>query len=148
MPMEIKTTPYDRGERLVLHFGPDEEVMTKQADTDAADINKIMAKYGHIHNVPHGQTQAAFGDFTTGRDLHQAIIQIDQAYDAFNEYPSAIRERFGNDPAQMIAFIADPENRQEAIELGFIDKPVPEPVQAILVPNEPKPEEDSSSDSD
>jgi len=44
---------------------------------------------------------------------------------AFSQMPSAIRKRFNNDPAELIKFVLDPKNREEAIKIGLIDTPEP-----------------------
>ena len=41
----------------------------------------------------------------------------------FDNLPSDVRNRFNNNPAQLLDFVADPENKEEAIELGLLPKP-------------------------
>lgn len=50
--------------------------------------------------------------------------------------PPEIRTRFDNDPGKLIDFVADPDNRQEAQELGIVN-PAPEPAKPPEVPPEP-----------
>jgi len=38
--------------------------------------------------------------------------------------PSKIRDRFGNDPSQLLSFLADSSNKDEAISLGLVSAPV------------------------
>ena len=45
------------------------------------------------------------------------------ADDAFMALPAAVRERFNNDPAELVDFVSDVNNRSEAIDLGLIPPP-------------------------
>lgn len=97
---------------------------TKQAFKDAADINNIMARYkatGEISYV-NGRT-AVYGDFTGHEDLLTALTGVQDAHARFEELPAKIRDRFGNDPVQLLGFVDQAENRAEAIELGLIEDP-------------------------
>jgi phage internal scaffolding protein len=40
----------------------------------------------------------------------------------FNDLPSSIRSRFGNDPAAFLDFVNDEGNADEMIKLGLIEK--------------------------
>ena len=42
---------------------------------------------------------------------------------AFMAFPSSVRDRFGNDPSALFAFVHDSSNRDEAISLGLIGPP-------------------------
>ena len=46
--------------------------------------------------------------------------------------PSRVRRRFDNDPAELMEFLADEANREEAVMLGLIEKE--EPVQPAPAP--------------
>ncbi|AKI26890.1 internal scaffolding protein VP3 [Gokushovirinae Bog8989_22] len=63
-----------------------------------------------------------FGDFTnigSYQECLNRVISIDQTFDSL---PSAVRAKFRNDPGALITFLSNPDNRDEAISLGLLDK--------------------------
>lgn len=93
---------------------------TKQAFKDEVDINRIMIKYQKTGVLPVTTKEAQYGDFTDVPDLETAMNKINAAYDTFMQQPSTIRKRFNNDPAELLAFIQDENNRNEAENLGLL----------------------------
>jgi len=53
------------------------------------------------------------------QDLREAIELQRSAGEAFLQLPSKIRDRFKNDPIEFLAFLDDPKNHQESVELGL-----------------------------
>lgn len=116
-----------------------EPSMTIQSEKDSCDVNKIVAKHGLknrsirniasiLANTPYfRRDEPQYGDFTGICDYASAMIRTREAGDAFMQLPSALRKRFSNDPAQLVAFLDDENNRAEAIELGLIERPVQQP---------------------
>lgn len=99
---------------------------TQQQFRRECDINHILAKFkktGVINDAILNQRQQIFADVTEIGDFQDSQNKILAARDAFNTLPSAIRTRFGNDPGTLLDFCADPENKEEAIELGIFRKP-------------------------
>lgn len=118
--------PYEKTERSSINFP--EKTMTKQSFQQECDINTIMAKYAKDGVIAHvSRVQGAYGDFSNVEGYQLALNQVIAAQEAFDELPARVRERFGNDPANLMTFLQDVENRDEAIELGLIDKAAPEP---------------------
>jgi phage internal scaffolding protein len=52
------------------------------------------------------------------------------AQDEFEALPAQIRARFDNDPANLIEFLENENNRPEAEELGLVEKAAAEVVEA------------------
>ena len=52
------------------------------------------------------------------------------AKNKFMSLPAHLRRRFGNDPDELLAFLQDPNNKEEAIRLGLIEKPPTPPQNA------------------
>jgi len=112
--------------RLQLHFNNDG--LTQQHFKEETDINNIMAKFAKTGLVDHvNKVAGSYGDFTTVQDYQLHLDQVMAANAAFMELPSKIRARFDNDPSHLLAFVQDPRNRDEAVELGLIDRPPPPP---------------------
>lgn len=119
--------------------------MTKQSFRDECDINSIMARYEKDGVVDHlARVPAQWGDFTDALDYHSAMSIVVQAEERFAALPASVRKRFGNDPAQMLEFLEDPDNRLEAIELGLVDPPpkAAEPTKVEVVNPAPPPKPD------
>lgn len=129
------------------HWRTGEEIVsrTKQSDKDSCDINLIMRRYETTGAIDHINPRAPnWGEFHSVPDFHTAQNTILEAEEAFARLPASVRDRFGNDPAQMLAFLADDANREEAIELGLVRAPDPEPVPQkveVVNPTPPKPKD-------
>lgn len=116
--------------RVQTHFTG--ESRTKQSHRDQCNINTIMTRARRTGFLPGQVAGMSFGDFTSGMDFHEAQSRVAAAKSDFESLPSSIRNRFENDPAKLIAFMENESNRDEAVELGLVEKPEE-------VPIEPKP---------
>lgn len=97
---------------------------TKQAFKDECDINTIMRRYeqsGVLLHLARGEPQYVDA---TSLDYQASMELVVQAREAFAALPARVRERFQNDPSQMLAFVEDEGNREEAIKLGLVPEPV------------------------
>lgn len=101
--------------------------MTQQHMGQECDINTIMAKAmktGILQSPGQRPKLPTYGDFSeigTFQDAHNLVMQ---ARESFMKFPAIIRKKFNNDPGQMLAFLENPENKEEAIKIGLIDAPV------------------------
>lgn len=96
------------------------ESMTEQSHRQEVNINTIVAR-ARKGILPRGTgVMPNYGDFSSGMDYHEAQNKIVDAKRDFMRMPADIRKRFGNDPANMIDFLGNPDNREEAEELGLI----------------------------
>ncbi len=103
--------------------------LTKQSFKDECDINFIMDKWKRTGEIPAasvGKMPPHYGDFSNPNDYMEACNRVIAANEAFSSLPSFLRDRFANEPANLIAFLADSENQDEAIKLGLAQKPIPE----------------------
>ena len=100
---------------------------TRQSEKDSCDINLIVAKARETGFVGHVNRATGHFGVHTGIDFREAMQAIGEAYDAFGELPAEVRRRFDNDPATLIDFIDNPDNLEEAVELGLMDAPAPPP---------------------
>jgi hypothetical protein len=93
---------------------------TEQHHKKECDINEIIRKYDKTGLIMHvSKFEAKFGDMTAN-DFKTMQDKITNAVNMFEDLPSHIRSRFDNHPAELLRFMEDPNNRQEAIELGII----------------------------
>lgn len=106
--------------RMDQEGNPVPDYTTEQAHKDTCNVNKIIQKYDRNGLISHvSKFEGQFGD-VSGLEFRQAQNLILDANASFNALPSEIRNRFRNDPQQLLSFMDDPSNRQEAIDLGMI----------------------------
>lgn len=111
---------------------------THQEFKDECDINSIMARFHATGVLPSpwkSPPQAIWGDLATVPDYFEAQQLLLKAKSAFASLSSKVRERFANDPANLLAFVQDDANMDEAISLGLVPKPPP---PAAPPPSPPK----------
>lgn len=117
---------FDTPPKVKVDFSNDSG-KTKQAFVDECDINNIMKKYdrvgGMVDPVQAARRQAIFGDFSGFGDFQDMHNKIIAAREAFGTLAASVRDRFQNDPAEVLRFLQDVNNREEAIRIGLIPKP-------------------------
>lgn len=96
-----------------------QKTMTDQSFKEESDINNVLRRGGVI---PPDPNQLNFLDLSNVDDYHSAVNLVMQVNDIFDDLPSKVRDRFRNDPEEVLKFIEDPNNKAEAAELGLIDK--------------------------
>lgn len=102
-----------------------EESKTRQEFKDECDINHIMKRYEQTGEVHHlNRKSGVYADLAHIGDFQGMMDKIVHAQTAFGELPAEVRFRFGNDPAQLIEFLQDTKNKDEAVRLGLIEAKV------------------------
>ena len=103
--------------------------LAQQHYKEECDINTILEKFNITGMLPEQTLSPRYGDFTGIGDYHTALNRVIAAQDEFEALPAQIRARFGNDPAQLIEFLENSDNRPEAEELGLVEKATAEAVE-------------------
>lgn len=119
--------------------------LTKQSFKDECDINNIIKAFsvtGQVQHINARASQGTYADLPGEIDFQQSLNTIKEAQNAFASLPSKVRDRFGNDPAQFLAFMSDPANQDEMIKLGLATdsrgaKPPPPPPPAASAADTP-----------
>ncbi len=96
---------------------------TKQSFKDETDINAIMARFqktGMLEFVNKHEPQ--YGD-VTALDFQISMESVATAREMFADLPSKVRDRFNNEPAELLEFLDNPDNRDEAVLLGLVTLP-------------------------
>lgn len=96
---------------------------TKQSFKNECDINLIVNKFKATGVITHQNNQPAQYGYAPEIDFREALQTVMEAEESFGKLPAAVRQRFMNDPAELIDFLGDPENRDEAVELGLMEAP-------------------------
>jgi phage internal scaffolding protein len=108
----------------------EEPSLAQQHFKDECDINNILRQFNITGLLPESPLSPRYGDFTGIGDYHTALNRVIAVQDEFEALPAEIRARFGNDPAQLIEFLENSENRPEAEELGLVEKAAAEVAEA------------------
>lgn len=104
--------------------GEPEKSLTEQCHKDMCDVNNIIRKYDKTGLLEHvNEHQAYYGDYTEVDEYREALNKVITAQNMFDELPSDLRRRFGNDPGQYFEFVSNPENRDEMVRLGMMNPP-------------------------
>lgn len=98
----------------------------KQSFAQESEINNILAKYHATGLVDHlASYGGTYADMPSNLDFQDATNTVMEAKKMFDALPSNIRTLFDNDPAEFLAFVENPENIDEMVELGLATQPAP-----------------------
>jgi phage internal scaffolding protein len=98
----------------------EEPTRAQQHHRDECDINVILERFGKTGQVPVNAISGTYGDFSGVHDYHTALNAILASESEFAALPAQIRNRFANDPANLVQFLDNPDNRAEAEKLGLL----------------------------
>jgi len=102
--------------------GPDMAIQSAKEETD---INTIVNRFMNTGMLPNPVRAPQYGDFTGATDYRTSLDAVMAAQASFMELPAHVRRRFHNDPQAFLEFVADEDNRAEAIKLGLVFPPPP-----------------------
>lgn len=104
--------------------------LAQQQFKDDVDINVLLERFQVTGVMPQGVVMPSYGDFSAVMDFRSAQEALRRAKDSFMELPAKLRARFENDPQQLMDFLADEKNREEAERLGLVPaKAAPAPAE-------------------
>jgi phage internal scaffolding protein len=113
----------------------EDATLAQQHYKDECDINNILRQFNITGLLPESTLSPRYGDFSGIGDYHSALNSVLAAETEFMALPAQIRSRFQNDPAQLIDFLDNPDNINEAISLGLVNNTEELP-QVVEVPQE------------
>lgn len=123
-----KIIRHENGNLKVITIN-EETTRTQQQFKDQCDVNNIMKKYRLTGELNHiNKKQGIYADLSDSPTYQAALEIIIKAENTFSELSSDVRKRFNNDPHEMISFLENPQNNEEAIKLG-LKIPPPNPSQ-------------------
>lgn len=99
-----------------------DKTRTQQNYKEDSDVNNVMKRFnrtGVLTTGMQGNRQPMFGNFTS-MDFQSMMNTLVDAQQAFAMLPSRIRGRFKNDPYQVVRFVENPDNYDEAVRLGLL----------------------------
>lgn len=111
--------------------------LTQQHFKEDSDINVLIERFTHGGNLPQRNAEDyTFGDFSAV-DYQTALDTVMVANEQFGTLPAKVRDRFGNNPAKLLHFLQDENNREEAIGLGLVSRGTV-PSLDVTVPSDTK----------
>lgn len=102
----------------------EEPTLAQQHYKDECDINTILERFNVTGMLPQQPISPRYGDFSGITDYHSALNAVMSAMEEFDNLPAQIRARFDNEPAKLIEFLEDENNRPEAEKLGLVVKAI------------------------
>ena len=113
----------------------EEPSLAQQHYKDECDINTILERFNITGLLPESPLSPKYGDFSGITDYHSALNAVIAAQDQFDGLPAQIRARFENEPAKLIEFLEDENNRPEAEKLGLVERAISgEMAQSTVTP--------------
>lgn len=102
--------------------------LTQQQFKDECDINNIIKKYETTGEFTHlTRKQGQYADFSNITDYQTMLETVKYADEAFAALPAQMRLRFKNNPGDLLNFLQDKNNYDEAVKLGLIEPKLPDP---------------------
>jgi phage internal scaffolding protein len=120
--------------------------MTKQEFVRECDVNNVIKQYktsGMVSHINAKAAQGAYTDLPDSVDFQESLHTIMVAEKAFMTLPAKVRDRFGQDPAEFLAFLSNPENADEARKLGMLkpQEAAPPPIKVEVTNPSEKPDD-------
>jgi len=103
---------------------------TQQHFKEECDINTIVRRFLRTGTVPADMVKTRLGTFldtTAFGDFQTAQQTVIEARNAFMTLPADTRAKFNNNPGELVDWINDPNNKDEAIRLNLLPGPAPKP---------------------
>lgn len=114
------------------------EDKAQQQFKEDSDINEIVRRFGLTGQLPENFRAPVSGDFTGVNDFQTAMNAVRAAQEQFDTLPAEVRAEFSNDPQRLMDFLAEEKNRDKAIEMGLVNKPVEKTRDAVMAIDELK----------
>lgn len=78
------------------------DTLVQQHFREEQDINNILKRFGVTAQMPSGVNGGMYGDFTDVQDYEDALARISRAQEGFMTLPPEVRERFKNNPGELV----------------------------------------------
>jgi phage internal scaffolding protein len=94
---------------------------TQQHFKERVDIKTIVGNYRRTGQLPLSSASPIYGDFSEIGNYQQCLDRVKAVEADFAGLPAEVRKRFRNNPVELISFVQDERNRDEAERLGLIE---------------------------
>jgi hypothetical protein len=99
----------------------EEPSLAQQQFKDECDINNILRQFNITGQLPDAPLSPKYGDFSGINDYKTALDRVIAADEEFMNLPAQLRARFENEPNNLIEFLENEQNREEAVKLGLVE---------------------------
>jgi len=106
-------------------------VITQQHFADEVDIKTIVARFGLTGVLPQRVAEGVYGDFSGISDYESAVATIARTQERFMTLPAELREKFENDPGELVRFAASHSEAELADFFGEGARPLDPPKAAV-----------------
>lgn len=110
--------PDDGRRATAIHFPT--KGKTQQHHQEDCDIHTIVGRWKQGQAPPMPTKDELYADCTNVDDYFSAKLNIQYALDSFMRLPAEIRANFDNEPGELIRFLDNPDNFDEALEMGLV----------------------------
>lgn len=110
------------GPKLRVFAPSADDGRTKQAFREESEIKNIIKKYQRTGLLEFRESNPTYQDLEA-IDFHEAMNIVTKAQEMFEDLPSSMRKRLGNDPAEFVDLVTNPARIEESIALGLRQKP-------------------------
>lgn len=100
--------------------------LTIQSQTEDADINVMMRRFGVTGQINTSIVLPEYGDYSEIGDYRSALHQVMEAQKQFMTLPPQLRARYDNDPQLFLQAVASGEASDALREAGLIPTPTPD----------------------
>lgn len=126
-----------------------EPSLTVQAEEPNCNINNIMQRYATQGILPPTNgTEPQYADVSNIGDYMECLQVVQNAQQAFDSLPSALRKELDNNPANLVTFIQNPANKERCVEFGLLNKEVMSASKIVVAPVSDSVESDVNSRND
>lgn len=122
--------------------------MTQKEFAHQTDINRLMSRYARTGTLPMNPNRGMFADVSGIGSYQESLDFVKQANKDFERLDYNIRRKFNNNPQELIDFLKDENNINEARKLGLVEPERPKkdtaPTEAVESASEGITEEKTS----
>jgi phage internal scaffolding protein len=132
--------------RRRVQFSTTGQTMTRQSHKKECDINNIVYRYRKDGVITHLNKHGETYDDVSGADYRKWMNKLVSAREMFEELPSHVRNKFGNDPSIFLDYVQDPDNMDEMRKIGLAKGTIENPADSSLLnPSSPSTVNDPSA---
>lgn len=111
-----------------------ESVLVEQSHSQEVDINNIIKRHGGKVELiaSTANVQALRFDDNPNNDFQEVMNMLIKGKQSFESLPSEVRRHFGNNVAEFMDYVRNPDNSDQLIAWGLQEPPEP-PAAPIAV---------------
>lgn len=140
---DLNNWRYPKGGRALKMTRPSRTLQHQAGDVN---VNQLVARFNKTGVEPvQNPRQFFYGQFTEDIDFRAVQDSVIKVNELFSQLPWQVRKFFNHSPSDLIEFLGNPANRDQAILLGLVDKEAKTSKPAAQTPSKP-PEEGIEGD--